>query len=476
MSHQKKRQERDSFGTIDVEARRYWGAQTQRSLHYFSIGEDRMGREMVRAYALIKKAAAEVNASMGKVSPDLARVIVTVCDELLGGRHYEEFPVSVWQTGSGTQFNMNINEVIANRAIEILGGEIGSKSPVHPNDHVNASQSSNDTFPTAMHIAAAEVWAQLLRPELLCLVDALREKVKAFAGIVKIGRTHLQDAVPLTLGQEFSGYLAQLEENLRRLDFAAHDLMELALGGTAVGTGINCPKGFAEAVIHKIAQWTGLPFVSARNRFAALASHDALVAFSGALRTLAVGLLKMSTDIAFLASGPRCGLGELELPENEPGSSIMPGKVNPTQCEALSMVCIEVMGNDTAVAIAGGRGNFELNVYKPLIIHNVLRSMNLLADACSSFREHALEGLKANQKRIDELVHASLMLVTALAPKLGYDQAAKIAKRAHEEGMTLREAVIRSQSMDEKEFDATIHQLLEECRMNAGESAPNTPC
>ena len=460
----KKREERDSFGHIEVEEGKYWGAQTQRSMHFFAIGDDRLGGEMIRAYALIKKASAEVNASLGKIPSDLARMIVSVCNELLEGKHHDQFPVSTWQTGSGTQFNMNMNEVIANRAIEMLGGEIGSKTPVHPNDHVNASQSSNDTFPTAMHIAAAETWTHLLRPELIALEEALRRKVAAFATLVKIGRTHLQDAVPLTLGQEFSGYLAQLEDNVRRLDQASQDLLELALGGTAVGTGINCPPGFAEAVIEKIALWTGLRFRPARNKFSALASHDALVAFSGGLRTLVVGLLKMATDIAWLSSGPRCGLGEISLPENEPGSSIMPGKVNPTQCEALSMVCIQVMGKDASVAIAGSRGNFELNVYKPLIIHNVLKSMSLLADACGSFREHALEGLQANEPRIEAQLHDSLMLVTALTPKIGYDQAAKIAKMAHHENLSLREAVIRSGVMPAEEFDRVIAHLIEGCQ------------
>lgn len=456
------RMETDSFGEIAIPATAFWGAQTQRSLTHFDIGTDRLSKEMVRAYALIKRAAAEVSAAQGRLPSDIAEAICGACNEILANRYQDQFPVSVWQTGSGTQFNMNVNEVIANLSIQRLGGTVGSKSPVHPNDHANLSQSSNDTFPTAMHIAAAEAWHHQLRPSLLKLHDVLVAKSREFALIVKIGRTHLQDAVPLTLGQEFSGYAYQIQQSIQGLDQACRALYPLALGGTAVGTGINCPAGWADAVIQRIAIETGLPFVPSANRFAALASHDELVYFSGALRTLSVALLKIATDLAWLNSGPRCGLGEIALPANEAGSSIMPGKVNPTQCEALSMVCIQVMGMDTAVAIAGGRGNFELNVYKPLIIFNVLKSMELLHDSIDSFVQHALADLSANRARISDLVHQSLLLVTALAPFLGYDAAAKIAKTAYDEGLSLRDAAIQSGLITSQQFDQAIAQTLKQ--------------
>jgi fumarate hydratase class II len=457
----KTRRERDSFGEIAVPASAFWGAQTQRSLIHFDIGTDRLSHEMIRAYALIKRAAVEVSAAQGHLPTTIADAISAACTDLLAGQYQDQFPVSVWQTGSGTQFNMNVNEVIANLAIQRLGGSIGSKSPVHPNDHVNFGQSSNDTFPTAMHIAAAEAWHHQLRPSLVQLHQTLLAKACEFALIVKIGRTHLQDAVPLTLGQEFSGYTHQIQQCLRHLDQACQDLYPLALGGTAVGTGINCPPGWADAVIQRLAVETGLPFKPAENRFAALASHDELVNFSGALRTLSVALLKIATDLAWLNSGPRCGLGEIVLPANEAGSSIMPGKVNPTQCEALSMVCIQVMGMDTAVGIAGGRGNFELNVYKPLIIFNVLKSMELLHDSIDSFIAHALSGLSADRARISDLVHRSLMLVTALAPSIGYDAAAKIAQTAYEQGLSLRDAAIKSGLITASQFDQAIEGALQ---------------
>jgi fumarate hydratase, class II len=450
------RTESDSMGKIDVPADRYWGAQTQRSLHHFSIGTDCMPLEVVRAFGTLKKAAALVNLALGKLPRDKADLIVRAADEVIEGKLDDHFPLFVWQTGSGTQTNMNANEVISNRAIELASGEMGSKKPIHPNDHVNMSQSSNDTFPTAMHIAAAEVVVRKLYPAVKALRDALAVRVKEFADLVKIGRTHLQDAVPLTLGQEFSGYVAQLDADLKRIEATLPDLYELALGGTAVGTGLNAPAGFAEASARKIAELTGLPFVSAPNKFAALAAHDALVMAHGALKTLACSLMKIANDLRWLGSGPRCGLGELSLPENEPGSSIMPGKVNPTQCEALTMVCCQVLGNDTAIAVAGSQGNFELNVFKPVLIANFLHSARILADSCTSFRTFCVEGLEANRQRLGDMVNRSLMLVTALTPKIGYDRAAEIAKKAHHEGTTLREAALALGYLSAADFDALL--------------------
>jgi fumarate hydratase, class II len=450
------RSESDSMGTIEVPADRYWGAQTQRSLHHFSIGDDRMPIEVVHAFGILKKACALVNQDLGKLPAEKADLIVAAADEAIDGRLDEHFPLYVWQTGSGTQSNMNANEVISNRAIEMAGGEMGSKKPIHPNDDVNMSQSSNDTFPTAMHIAAASTLVQRLFPAVRALRDALANKAEEFDLIVKIGRTHLQDAVPMTLGQEFSGYVAQLDDDLVRLEAALPGLYELAIGGTAVGTGLNAPPGFGERAAAKIAALTDLPFVSAPNKFAALASHDSLVFAHGAIRTLAVSLMKIANDLRWLGSGPRSGLGELELPENEPGSSIMPGKVNPTQSEAMTMVCCQVFGNDIAITVAGSQGNFELNVFKPVIIRNFLHSVNILADVCRTFREFCVEGIKVNHERIAELVDQSLMLVTALTPKIGYDKAAEIAKKAHHEGTTLKEAALSLGYLSEPEYDETV--------------------
>jgi fumarate hydratase, class II len=448
--------ESDSMGPIAVRADRYWGAQTERSLHHFGIGDDRMPIPVVRALGLLKKAAAAVNRERGLLDARRAELITRAADEVIAGTLDEHFPLSVWQTGSGTQTNMNVNEVIANRAIELAGGKLGSKDPVHPNDHVNMSQSSNDTFPTAMHVAAALEVTRRLVPTVKALRNALAAKAREFADIVKIGRTHLQDAVPLTLGQEFSGYVAQLDAGLARIDAALSGLLALAIGGTAVGTGLNAPAGFGEAVSRKLAEQTGLPFVSASNKFAALAAHDDLVMASGALRTLAAALMKIANDLRWLGSGPRSGLGELTLPANEPGSSIMPGKVNPTQAEALTMVAVQVIGNDMAIALAGSQGNFELNVFKPVIIFNFLHSVSLLTDACARFREFCVEGIEANRARIAELVGRSLMLVTALAPHIGYDRAAAIAKRAHAEGLTLRDAALLSGHVTAEQYDRWV--------------------
>ena len=450
------RTETDSMGPIEVPSERYWGAQTQRSLHHFSIGDDHMPAAVIRSMAVLKKAAATVNRDLGKMADDKAAWIVAAADEVIAGDLGAEFPLYVWQTGSGTQTNMNVNEVISNRAIELAGGERGSKQPVHPNDHVNMSQSSNDTFPTAMHIAAAEEVVHRLVPSVQRLRDALAAKAEEFAHIVKIGRTHLQDAVPLTLGQEFGGYVAQLDADLARIQLVLPGLYELAIGGTAVGTGINTHPEFAERTAAVIAELTGLPFVSAPNKFAALAAHDALVMASGALRTLAVSLMKIANDVRWLASGPRAGLGELILPENEPGSSIMPGKVNPTQSEAMTMVCVQVLGNDTTIGIAGSQGNFELNVFKPVMIFNFLHSVDLLTDACDSFREFAIEGVQANEEQIAEHVSQSLMLVTALNPHIGYDNAAKIAKHAHQSKGTLRASAVHLKLLTEEEFDRLV--------------------
>jgi len=450
------RVETDSMGRIEVRADRYWGAQTERSLHHFAIGDDRMPLPVVHALGLLKKAAALVNHEMGQLDARRAELILCAADEVIAGTLDAHFPLSVWQTGSGTQTNMNVNEVIANRVIELAGGKMGSKDPVHPNDHVNMSQSSNDTFPTAMHVAAALELTHRLLPSVRALRDALAAKAREFAGIVKIGRTHLQDAVPLTLGQEFSGYVAQLDAGIVRIDATLPGLLALAIGGTAVGTGLNAPAGFGEAVARKLAELTGLPFTSAPNKFAALAAHDDLVMASGALRTLAGSLMKIANDLRWLGSGPRSGLGELILPENEPGSSIMPGKVNPTQAEAVTMVAVQVIGNDTAIAVAGSQGNFELNVFKPVIIFNFLHSVRLLTDACARFREFCVEGIEANRARIAELVERSLMLVTALAPHIGYDRAAAIAKKAHTEGLTLRDAALASGAVTAEQYDRWV--------------------
>jgi len=450
------RSESDSHGRIDVPADRYWGAQTQRSLHHFAIGDDRMPLELIRAFGVLKKAAALANLELGLLPEAKARLIVQAADEIIAGKLDEHFPLRVWQTGSGTQTNMNVNEVIANRAAELAGGPPGRKHPLHPNDDVNLSQSSNDTFPTAMHIAAADGLERALVPAVRRLREALALKAEKFGDIVKIGRTHLMDAVPLTLGQEFSGYVAQLDADLERLRAVRPDLYEVALGGTAVGTGLNAPARFGELAAGKIAELTGLPFVSAPNKFAALASHDALVMASGALRTLAVSLMKIANDLRWLGSGPRAGLGELRLPANEPGSSIMPGKVNPTQCEAMTMVCVQTMGNDTAIAIAGSQGNFELNVFKPLIIYNFLHSTRLLTDACRQFTDHLVVGLEADRDRIDGLMRASLMLVTALTPHIGYDKAAEVAHKAHHDGTTLREAAVALGYLTGEEFDRLV--------------------
>jgi len=444
------------MGQIEVPADRYWGAQTARSLVHFPIGDDKMPRPLLRGIGILKEASALANEEAGKLDARLTELIVRAAREVTDGSLDEHFPLSIWQTGSGTQTNMNANEVISNRAIEMSGGEMGSKSPVHPNDHVNMSQSSNDTFPTAMHIAAAEQLTGALLPAVRGLREALAVKAEAFSDVVKIGRTHLMDAVPLTLGQEFSGYVAQLDADIVRVEASLPDLYELAIGGTAVGTGLNTHAGFGSQVAAHIATLTGLPFVSAPNKFAALAAHDALVQASGALRTLAVSLTKIADDIRWLGSGPRSGLGELVLPPNEPGSSIMPGKVNPTQCEALIMVCIQVMGNDAAIAIAGSRGNLELNVCKPVIIHNFLHSTRLLSDACGTFRKFCVVGIEPDRDRIHRHLVDSLMLVTALNPLIGYDKAAEVAKKAHEDQSTLRQAVMELGYMSGEEFDAAV--------------------
>ena len=450
------RTETDSMGAIEVPADRYWGAQTQRSLIYFSIGDDTMPREMIRAFGILKQAAATVNQQLARLSEEKAKLITQVTQEVIAGLLDDHFPLSIWQTGSGTQTNMNANEVIANRAIELAGGILGSKDPIHPNDHVNMSQSSNDTFPTAMHIAASEEINHRLIPMVTKLRDALADKSQEFKDIVKIGRTHLMDAVPLTLGQEFSGYVAQLDQNLECLRGVLPALYELAIGGTAVGTGLNTHPEFAVRVATKIAELTGLPFVTARNKFAALAAHDAIVMASGVLKTLACSLMKIANDIRWLGSGPRCGLGELILPANEPGSSIMPGKVNPTQCEAMTMVCVQVIGNDTAITVAGTQGNFELNVFKPVLIHNLLHSLRLLSGACSSFTDYLVVGIQPDHEQIQHFLTNSLMLVTALNPHIGYDHSAKVAKKAYAENKTLREACVELGFLTEEEFDQLV--------------------
>jgi fumarate hydratase class II len=450
------RTETDSMGAVEVPAEHYWGAQTARSLHHFPIGDDRMPTPLVRAFGILKEASAAVNAELGKLPPHKAELIERAAREVADGRLDGEFPLSVWQTGSGTQTNMNANEVIANRAIELAGGTLGSKDPVHPNDDVNMSQSSNDTFPTAMHIATAQEVTSRLLPAIRRLRDALAAKSDEYADITKIGRTHLMDAVPLTLGQEFSGYVAQLDADLVRLEAALPDVYELALGGTAVGTGLNTHPEFGNRVAARIAEATGLPFVSAPNKFAALAAHDALVALSGTLRVLAASLIKVADDLRWLGSGPRSGLGELVLPENEPGSSIMPGKVNPTQSEAMIMVCIQVYGYDMAVAMAGARGNLELNVTKPVIARNVLHSIRLLADVAGTFTDFCVVGIEPDLDRIRSHVENSLMLVTALTPRIGYDKAAEVAKKAHHEGTSLREAALALGYLSAEEFDRTV--------------------
>jgi fumarate hydratase class II len=452
----KTRIESDSMGTIEVPADRYWGAQTARSLIHFDIGTDTMPPELIRAFGILKKAAALVNLDLGKLSPEKAKLIVQAADEVIAGKLNDHFPLHIWQTGSGTQTNMNANEVISNRAIEIAGGVMGSKKPIHPNDDVNMSQSSNDTFPTAMHIAAATQVAQELIPSVDKLRDALDAKAREFASVVKIGRTHLMDATPLTVGQEMSGWVSLLTRDVGRLGETLWGLYDLAIGGTAVGTGINAPPEFAERAARKIAELTGLPFKSHPNKFAALSAHDELVFASGALKTLAASLMKIANDVRWLASGPRAGFGELVLPENEPGSSIMPGKVNPTQSEAMTMVAVQVMGNDAAIGFAGSQGNFELNVFKPVIIYNFLHSVRLLTDTCRSFREHCVAGMELDLERIAYYVNSSLMLVTALAPKIGYDKAAEIAKKAHHEKLSLREAALKLGYLTEKEFDELI--------------------
>ena len=450
------RVETDSMGEVEVPADRYWGAQTQRSLANFRIGGERMPEPLIRALGIQKKAAALANMALGELDPKLGEAIVRAADEVASGELCDHFPLVVWQTGSGTQTNMNANEVIANRAIELLGGEIGSKKPVHPNDHVNRSQSSNNSFPTAMHIAAATEIHRRLLPALRRLRAALDDKARAFADIVKIGRTHTQDATPLTLGQEFSGYAAQVKNGIARVEGAMPRLLELAQGGTAVGTGLNTRAGFAEAFVREVAKITGLPFVTAENKFEALAAHDAIVEASGALNVVAVSLNKIANDIRFLASGPRSGFGELILPANEPGSSIMPGKVNPTQCEALTMVCAQVFGNHVTITFAGASGHFELNVFKPVLIFNLLQSIRLTADAAASFTEHCVVGIEANRPRIAELMGHSLMLVTALNPHIGYDNAARIAKKAHAEGSTLKEAAAKLGLVEPEQFDRLV--------------------
>ena len=450
------RTETDTFGPIEVAADKYWGAQAQRSLGNFKIGWEKQPLPIVRALGIIKRAAAETNMALGHLDPKIGAVIVQAANEVIEGKLDAHFPLSVWQTGSGTQSNMNANEVISNRAIEIMGGVMGSKTPVHPNDHVNMSQSSNDTYPTAMHVAAAEEIVHRLIPALQTLRNALNDKSTAWAHIIKIGRTHTQDATPLTLGQEFSGYAQQLTNGLARIDMSLPMLMQLAQGGTAVGTGLNAPAGFAEKVAAKIAEITGLPFTSAPNKFEALAAHDAMVFTHGAINTVAASLFKIANDIRLLGSGPRSGLGELALPENEPGSSIMPGKVNPTQCEALTQVCVQIFGNNAALSFAGSQGHFELNVYNPVMAYNFLQSVRLMADAAVSFTDNCVVGIQPREDNIKAGLERSLMLVTALAPKIGYDNAAKIAKTAHKNGTTLRDEAVGGGYVTNEEFDAIV--------------------
>lgn len=448
--------EKDTFGPIEVPADRLWGAQTARSLKFFAISSEKIPAEVISALAITKKAAAIVNMGNGSLKKEKGEAILKAADEVLAGKHANEFPLSVWQTGSGTQSNMNMNEVLANRASELLGGERGEKRLVHPNDDVNKSQSSNDVFPTAMSVASAIAMADKVIPAVKKLRDSLEAKSKSFSKVIKIGRTHLQDATPMTLGQEFSGYVAQLGQALRHLEASLPHLHELALGGTAVGTGLNAPKGYSEATAKEIAKLTGKPFVTAPNKFEALAANDALVHAHGALRGLAASLFKIANDVRWLASGPRAGLSEISIPENEPGSSIMPGKVNPTQCEAMTMLCAQVMGNDVAISVGGASGNFELNVYKPLLVHNFLQSCRLLAEGCDSFRLHCVDGIEPNGPRIEENLRKSLMLVTALNPHIGYDKAAAIAKKAHKEGTTLKEAALALGHLTAEQFDSWV--------------------
>ena len=450
------RKEKDSMGQIEVHDDRYYGAQTQRSLQNFKIGGEKFQRELIRAYAILKKAAAVSNESAGKLDSNISQAIIQAADEVIEGKLDEHFPLVVWQTGSGTQSNMNFNEVIANRAIEILGGQLGSKDPVHPNDHVNMSQSTNDTFPTAINIAAAEMVFNQLIPSLKKLLKSLAQKSKDFDSIVKLGRTHLQDATPLSLGQEFSGYASAINHNIERLESSLDQCYELAMGGTAVGTGINSYEGFAESVAENIASITGLPFKSASNKFEAVATQDSIVELSGSLKTLAASLFKIANDIRWLASGPRSGIGEIIIPSNEPGSSIMPGKVNPTQCEAMTMVCTQVMGNDLTISIAGASGNFELNVFRPVIAYNIIQSIRLLNDACDSFRKNCIDGITPNKDRIKSNLYDSLMLVTALNPHIGYDKAAEVAKKAHKDNTSLKEAVIELGYLSEEDFDKLV--------------------
>ncbi|MFV5237103.1 class II fumarate hydratase [Enterobacter mori] len=450
------RHEKDSMGAIDVPADKLWGAQTQRSLEHFRISTEKMPVSLIQALALTKRAAAKVNQDLGLLAADKATAIIDAADEVLAGKHPDEFPLAIWQTGSGTQSNMNMNEVLANRASELLGGVRGMERKVHPNDDVNKSQSSNDVFPTAMHVAAVIAIREQLIPQLNVLKTTLNEKAQAFRDIVKIGRTHLQDATPLTLGQEISGWVAMLEHNLKHIDHSLPHLAELALGGTAVGTGFNTHPEYAVRVAEELASITGQPFVTAPNKFEALATCDALVHTHGALKGLAASLMKIANDVRWLASGPRCGIGEISIPENEPGSSIMPGKVNPTQCEAMTMLCCQVLGNDVAVNLGGASGNFELNVYRPMVIHNVLQSIRLLADGMESFNEHCAVGIEPNRERISQLLNESLMLVTALNTHIGYDKAAEIAKKAHKEGLTLKASALALGYLTEAEFDAWV--------------------
>ncbi|HDR2374507.1 TPA: class II fumarate hydratase [Enterobacter asburiae] len=450
------RHEKDSMGAIDVPADKLWGAQTQRSLEHFRISTEKMPVSLIQALALTKRAAAKVNQDLGLLTADKATAIINAADEVLAGKHPDEFPLAIWQTGSGTQSNMNMNEVLANRASELLGGVRGMERKVHPNDDVNKSQSSNDVFPTAMHVAAVIAIREQLIPQLNVLKSTLNEKAQAFHEIVKIGRTHLQDATPLTLGQEISGWVAMLEHNLKHIEYSLPHLAELALGGTAVGTGLNTHPEYAVRVAEELANITGQPFVTAPNKFEALATCDALVHTHGALKGLAASLMKIANDVRWLASGPRCGIGEISIPENEPGSSIMPGKVNPTQCEAMTMLCCQVLGNDVAVNLGGASGNFELNVYRPMVIHNVLQSIRLLADGMESFNEHCAVGIEPNRERISQLLNESLMLVTALNTHIGYDKAAEIAKKAHKEGLTLKASALALGYLTEAEFDAWV--------------------
>ena len=450
------RTERDSIGSIEVPSEKYYGAQTQRSYENFKIGDERFPREFIRAYGIIKKAAASVNHDFNNLDSSILRAIHKAADEVIEGKLDDHFPLVVWQTGSGTQTNMNFNEVIANRAIEIMGGEIGSKHPVHPNDHVNMSQSTNDTFPTAINIAAAEAVHHQLIPSLVNFRDALADKANKFDSIIKLGRTHLQDATPLSLGQEFSGYVSAIDHGIRRLNKSLEDCYELAMGGTAVGTGINSTEGFAEAVAKEISELTNLNFRTADNKFEALGGQDSIVELSGSLKVVAGSLFKIANDLRWLASGPRSGIGEITLPANEPGSSIMPGKVNPTQCEAMTMLCTQVMGNDVTIGFSGASGNFELNVYRPVLAYNILQSIRLLSDGCNSFTEHAIAGIEPNEERIEHNLYNSLMLVTALNPHIGYDKSAEVAKKAYKDNITLREAIIELGYLTGDEFDKLV--------------------